>query len=109
MELNLFLLLSKTAIEKWSRFNKQYYVEAGYKFTKMNDTFEVKIEDLSKTSNAIVKLTCDYCGAEYSISWKQFVLREERVNKKGSCLDPKCRSLRLKETMILKYGVENAR
>lgn len=56
------ILISKTAKLKWNSFIKKIYIELGYKFTKMGDEFEVKVEHLSKGSNAIVQWKCDDCN-----------------------------------------------
>lgn len=55
------MLLNKTAIIKWSGNIKQYYIDKGYKFTKMKDEFEVKVEDLLRNSGAMVYVKCDNC------------------------------------------------
>ena len=50
------MLISKTTKIKWNAKNKKRFVNLGYKFTKMNDAFEVKIEDLSNGSSAKIKV-----------------------------------------------------
>lgn len=54
-------LISKTAIVKWVGKTKKHYVDKGYKFTKMGDEFEVKVEDLTNGSRAMVECMCDNC------------------------------------------------
>lgn len=48
------MLISKTAIVKWNSKTKQHYVNLGYEFTKMGDSFEVKVEDLTHGSSSEV-------------------------------------------------------
>ena len=55
-------LITKTVKVKWNSSNKKHYIELGYKFTKIKDEFEVKIEHLTKGSNIKVKCICDGCG-----------------------------------------------
>nr|DAV30410.1 MAG TPA: 33 kDa chaperonin [Caudoviricetes sp.] len=69
----------------------------------------MKIEDLLDGSNAIVEATCDYCGEKYTTTWKQYTNLKKTVNKKDCCKRTACKVARMKETMLLKYGVENAR
>ena len=38
------------------RIGKKYYEEKGYKFTKLGNTFTVKVEDLSRSSHHKVKI-----------------------------------------------------
>jgi len=61
------MLLSNTVINKWNPSIKKYYVEKGYQYTKMRDTFEVKVDDLSSGSNVFVEVKCDseYCEDPY--------------------------------------------
>lgn len=42
------MLISKETECKWNAKNKKHYLELGYKFTKINDTFIVKVKDLTK-------------------------------------------------------------
>ena len=53
------MLITKIVTIKWSTRNKNIYVLKGYIFTKMNDEFEVKVEDLSDGSNYSVSVMCD--------------------------------------------------
>lgn len=48
----------------WNNFTKKYYVNKGYKFTKIFDIFYVDIKDLKENSNAKIICYCDYCGEE---------------------------------------------
>jgi len=71
------MLISKTAFVKWNSKHKNYYISKGYPFTKMRDEFEVKIEDLTKGSHALVnvKCDCDDCENPYlkPIPWKRYL------------------------------------
>ncbi|MFC0903840.1 HNH endonuclease [Clostridium sp. MT-14] len=57
---------------KWNPNNKRWYESKGYKWTKNGDEFDVKVEDLSKGSNAKVQVQCDNpnCDCTKFISWK---------------------------------------
>ena len=53
------MLLTKTVLVKWNPSNKKYYEEKGYIFSKWKDEFEVKVDDLTKSSKALIKVICD--------------------------------------------------
>ena len=49
---------------KWGSQHKKYYELRGYKYTKIGDEFEVRIEDLTNGNNVKIKIQCDYCNEE---------------------------------------------
>lgn len=53
---NIKMILTKELDIKWAPSSKKYYEEKGYKFTKLGDTFTVKVEDLSRSSHHKVKI-----------------------------------------------------
>lgn len=59
------MLISKTVLIKWNAKTKKHYVSLGYEFTKMGDSFEVNVNDLTLGSNVLVDVKCDYCGKNY--------------------------------------------
>lgn len=53
------MLLSEIVEVRWNPSNKKYYEDRNYIYTKMNDKFKIKIEDLPTNSNIHVKVKCD--------------------------------------------------
>ena len=53
---NIKMILTKELDIKWVPSSKKYYEEKGYKFSKLGDTFTVKVEDLSRSSHYKVKI-----------------------------------------------------
>lgn len=102
------MLLSKTVIIKWNRRNKKWYGEKGYIFTKYNDKFEVKIEDLTKSvKNIKVKVQCDNCGKILnSIEWRTY-LKYVKENDKYYCLQ--CSSKLYGNKNSLKVRLKNSK
>lgn len=79
------MLISKTATVKWGFRYKEYYVDRGYKFTKWKDEFEVKVEDLTEYSHALIRVKCDNCDRILeNIRWYNYK-RYEKENKKYYC------------------------
>ena len=81
-------LISETVMLKWNGRIKQRYVDLGYKFTKLNDLFEVKIKDLSKRSNVRIKVKCDYCGDIHETIYSNY----NRYNHNGKYYCNTCAS-----------------
>ena len=55
-------LVTKTVKVKWTNYIKKHYESLGYIYTKNNNEFEVKVEDLPKNSKTKVECSCDCCG-----------------------------------------------
>lgn len=95
------MLLSKESELKWTNRIKTYYTNKGYPFTKINDIFNVKVEDLTKGSHALVNVKCDCqnCKNPYlNIIWKDYI-RDVKEDGKYYC--QKC--------AIKLFGGENSR
>lgn len=100
------MLISKTVTIKWNSKNKDRYISLGYIFTKMKDEFEVNVNDLPDYSKVEVIIKCDYCGKEVKKRWINYINEQKKNNvKKDACKD--CRSIKMQESMNLKYGVSN--
>lgn len=98
------MLIPNQIIEvAWMPTNKDYYQKLGYVFTKCRDTFHVKAEDLCPCSHKIVKVQCDYCG---DIVEKKYV-RYIKGQKTGKDCCVKCNELKVKDSFLRRYGVEN--
>lgn len=97
------MLISNTVKIKWNSKIKKRYVDLGYVFTKMNDEFDVSVNDLTDGSNAIVSIQCDYCGKVIKKKWCNYIIcREETVNK-DCCAE--CKKYKIIDTTKKKYGV----
>jgi len=99
------MLITKIVSIKWDRNISTYYKNLGYKFTKVNDYFDVKVEYLPPNSNVKVNVQCDYCGKIIPKTYQKYNL-QRKVIEKDCCLD--CRHLKLKECNLIKLGVEHA-
>lgn len=81
---------------------KKYYEDKGYDLGKKGDVTEIKVEDLSPYSNAVVTVKCDFCGKLYEMKYCKYL---SSVKNGNCCYD--CRSKKIKRTNMAKYGVEN--
>jgi len=78
---------------KWRNNTKRHFEELGYKFTKLNDEFEINVSDLSLTSTMKIKLICDNvdCKEAYEISYRDYCSRKN-PNIEDLCKNCKRRS-----------------
>lgn len=92
---------NKTTMLRWNNFSKRYYESKGYKFTKINELFEVKVEDLMDRSNAKIIILCDYCGEKITRTYNRHMeMKSNQLSNKDSCV--KCIGLKIKDEMIEK-------
>lgn len=103
------MLLSETVKMRWNSKNLKRYQQLGYHFTKIKDEFDVKVEDLPPYSNVRIKLKCDYCGREYSTVYHVWYHRSKcGTIKLDCCNNPDCTTQKAQESLLKRYGVENA-
>lgn len=100
------MLMSEYSEVRWNSKNKSRFESLGYKYTTMKDTFNVRVEDLSHGSNAIVEVKCDYCGNVFNTSWYIFLHGRRNGLKKDCCSNPECTGQKAADAMDMKYGVK---
>jgi len=68
------VLITKTVMTQWNVWTKEWYENKGYVFTKYSEPFEVKVEDLSNGSHALVDIECDGCGEILKdVIWQTYI------------------------------------
>ncbi len=75
MEMIKILVPNQYVKVKWANKTKGHYISKGYNYTKNNDTFMVKAEDLMKYSKTIVDVQCDFCGDIVKKSYDNYTLQ----------------------------------
>lgn len=98
------MLLSTEIEVKWHPQTKQHYIDKGYTYTKLHDSFMAKVEDLTTGTHKRVEVECDYCHKHFTKEYTVY-LSEHSINNKDACF--KCRPLKSKEIFEDKYGVSN--
>ena len=83
------MLISTTTKVKWTKRSKKYYEDLGYKFTKYDDEFEVKVKHLSPSSRAIVSWKCDFEGCN-TIKTGEYLYYLKHVKEDGKIYCIKC-------------------
>ena len=82
----------------------KYYRDLGYD-CGYNTEIEVKIEHLLKGSNVIIRVACDCCGEEiYNVKYNTY---NRVVEDTGNYVCENCATVKRKNTILKKYGVEN--
>lgn len=100
------MLLTKTVEIKWTNKIKKHYVDKGYEFTKIGDSFKVRVEDLTNGSHATVEVQCDYCKKIVKKSYRDYLRQHNNsIIKKDCCLG--CVKIKSSESNMIKYGVKN--
>lgn len=86
------MLITKQVEITWNPQNKNHYVEKGYTYTKMRDTFIVDVNDLTESSNYRVDVRCDYCGHISSVRWADYTKMKKNnpYNQKDCCSQREC-------------------
>ncbi|MDD4299000.1 MAG: hypothetical protein PHS98_05180 [Bacilli bacterium] len=107
------MLLSTETIVKWHYKNKDYYEQKGYIFTKFGDEFIVRVDDLTKSSSAMIKCLCDYCldkNKTTIIDKKYFIYKQQNelsIIHKDCCSNKECLIEKRKESNLEQYNVES--
>lgn len=78
-------LISKTVMVRWNSFNKKHYEELGYIFNDWGEEFEVKVEELTKSSNIRVNWVCDGCKRIMNTNYAQYNSNYNKHNGKVYC------------------------
>ena len=100
------MIVNNKVIQKWNSKKKKHYIELGYKYTKIGNEFEVDVHDLPDSSNAIVYLTCDYCGKSISKPWYRYIRENKNTQVHTDCCVI-CKKYKITKTAQLKYGVNS--
>ena len=100
------MLLSKKVELKWNAKIKKHYVDLGYSYTKIGDSFLVSVEDLTNGSSVKVDVKCDYCGKIYQKHWYRYYEENRDTLIHKDCCNS-CKKYKIVETSQEKYGVNS--
>lgn len=90
---------------KWHSSNKNKYIQKGYNFTFLGDTFLAKAKDvLEVSSGAKIPVYCDYCGEKYYPTSRNYQKHRQQDNI-DCCVA--CKGKKIKSTLQAKYSVSN--
>ena len=82
---------------KWFTRNKKRFIDLGYKFTNISDTFSVKVKHLEKNSNVKVMVQCDDCGKYFERRYREY---NKIIDNKGTYKCRKCNASYVSEIRI---------
>ena len=103
------MLLTEFVKVKVNNHSMPHYKSLGYN-VKMFDEIVVPVEDLTPKSTVKIRIKCDYCGAEYTITYSCYtknVALDESLGRQKTDACIHCRHLKAKETYQDRYGVDN--
>jgi hypothetical protein len=97
------MIIEKEVEVKLSNTNKTYFKNLGYDIN--NKYIIVKVEHLSKGSKTLITAKCDICDNIKTLNYKTYIYNTE--NQKIYTCSSKCSRIKVKNTCLEKYGVEN--
>ena len=103
------MLLTKFVKVKVNNHSMSHYKSLGYN-VKMFDEIQVPVEDLTPKSTVKVSVKCDYCGAEYNITYSCYtrnVSLDKSLGKPRTDACVHCRHLKAKDTFKERYNIDN--
>lgn len=99
------MIIDDTILVTWNINNKDILIENGYKFTKIRDIVEIKIEHLNKNSNYKINVKCDICGNEKYLEYRKYYKNIKNGGYYSCC--QKCSNNKSKQTKHNLYNDEN--
>jgi hypothetical protein len=87
----------------FKKYTKKYDIPSTY---KIGDTYKIPIYKLTKGSNYLVDVSCDYCGVILNVSYKRYNSLIKTINK-YSCSAKDCSNKKIKDVCQIRYGVDN--
>lgn len=71
------MLITEKIEMVWCGANKKYFIEKGYKFTKIGDKFFIDVLDLKPRASVDVIVKCDVCGNEKKTRYSTYTKSNE--------------------------------
>lgn len=101
-----YLIPEQKVKVEWTRTNKKWYEEKGYKFSNYGEIFEAKATDLQPSSPKLeITVICDYCGEPYKTTMFKYYRAKAAAFLKTDCCGKKdCKSKKVIESNEKKYG-----
>ena len=81
-----------------------HYKKLGYD-VECNQTYDIKVKDLTKGCKSLIIVICDICGKEKTVSYKEYCRNILKYNI--FCCSNKCSVIKNKKTSLNKYGVDH--
>ena len=98
------MLLDKQIEVKLNKKTIGHFQNFGYT-GNLGDIITVNVEHLPKGSHIVLRVLCDYCKEEIIYMEYREYLKSIKNIPKNAC--KKCKGLKIKESNLLKYNVEN--
>jgi hypothetical protein len=100
------MILDKTVEIIGHSRNCSYYEKKGY-IIFVGKKINVAPEDLSFGATSIINVCCDNCGVKKKVIFKDYYSYTNGLKDKYYCSKKECKELKIKQSCIKKYGVDN--
>ena len=100
------MILTKELYVKISNNQIKYYKSKGYDVKGGNEIIKIDINDLPNNSGQKIDVKCDICNNEKTITMNRYYLNTKNRTSIYTC-SRKCAEDKNKETLLLKYGIDN--
>lgn len=94
---------------KWNSKTKKRYVDLGYKYTKMGESFSIRVEDVSPWNKSQIEVKCDYCGDTYTTTLEKrtSALDQRKTTSKDTCSKTECVKSKILESNNRLFGADS--
>lgn len=104
------MIITEWVEAKWNAKTKKRYEDLGYKYTKMGDSFSIRVKDVSPWNSSIIEVKCDYCGNKFSstLTRRTAIMRQSASgSKKDACSRKECISEKIIESNNKLYNSDS--
>ncbi len=98
------MILDNECEVKLNLKNKEHYRKFGYE-VESKKTIRIKTNHLIPGSHMKVRVSCDICGIERFLAWKEYL--NSFKNYSMYCCSSKCSQFKNRKTNLDRYGVDN--
>lgn len=100
------MLITEFVEVVWSNRNKEWFIDKGYEFTNLKDSFLAKTMDLTIGSHQKIEVICDYCNKPLMMEFRQYLKQYNKSIIKEDCCT-NCGAIKKEKQNLIKYGVKN--
>lgn len=90
----------------WAVKTRKHFIESGYSYTKLGDSFNANVSDLPFGSHMEIIFVCDYCLIDFKRSYRRMLESNKSYTITKDCCDG-CFKYKNIEQKLFDYGINN--